>query len=848
MSKPWQLSEKELYQEYTTSSQGITDEEAGARRKKAGPNEIPEKDRKDAFSILISQFNNPLIYILISATAIAFYLGDTIEASVILLIVSVNGILGFVQEYKSEKALQSLKKYISFTGVVTRAGVRKDIDARELVPGDMITVQIGDKIPADFRIISSEDFQTNESSLTGESMPVEKHKEPINLQDNKPQEISNMGFMGTVVTNGYATGIVTATGQDTFFGKTALTLSAKVPATSFERNINEFGNMLIKITLAMTVFVFVINALLGKNLLISFLFALALAVGITPEALPIVITIALSTSALELAKKKVIVKKLISIEDLGNMDIMCSDKTGTLGDVKISLEKAVGLDNANSEDLLADALLCSTLLGKKGKLRVKNPFDAAIYGLAYRQIEKKKFELLMGTVPFDIINFDFKRKRMSVVLRQGNEFLMITKGAAESVLQICSKKLQNGQETAMDKQAHEMHENYANQGYSVLALAIKKSKQSKDFTVEDEKDLTLTGFLLFSAPPKKTAQHTVKDLKNLGVELKILTGDGPLVTRKLCSDIAMEIKENRIILGSDLDQLEDKELEEYAERYNVFARVTPEQKYQIILALKRRKHTVAFMGDGINDAPSLRASDVGISVDNAVDVAKDAADIILLNKNLESVVTGVKIGRKVFGNIMKYILNTISANFGNMFTIALSSLFLKFIPLLPSQILLNNLISDIPLLTVSTDNVDKTFLRKPKKWDLGIISKFMIQFGFLSFVFDALIILSLIYWLQAPEDLFRTAWFLESVLSEIIITFAIRTQQPFYKSIPSMLLLITSVLATVFSVGIIYSPLASFFNFVPLSMNYLIAVGFVISLYFIAAEIAKNFFFKHNAI
>jgi len=846
IEKPWELSGEELYRAFNSSPSGLSEEEAHKRIAEFGLNELLEKDRRTTFSIFRSQFESPLIYILIFATAIAFFLSDTIEALVILAIVALNGGLGFFQEFKSERALQSLERYVSFSAVVTRNGVKKDVDSREVVPGDIITVHVGDKIPADFRIISFEEFETDESVLTGESFPVEKNNQTLTLKDPRPNEITNMGFMGTIVKSGHAIGIVTATGEKTFLGKTAVTLSAKVPQTNFELNIRKFGNMLIAVTILMTIFVFLVNAVLGRNLLTSFLFALALAVGITPEALPMVITIALSTGALELAKKKVIVKKLVSIEDLGNMDVLCADKTGTLSENKLILGNAVSLDGKYSEDLLEKAVLCNSLLGKRGKLRITNPFDEAIFELANEKIEKTQLDKLTATIPHQILDFDFERRRMSVVLREGGEFLLLTKGAADFVVPACSRKFKSGREVGMEKGDEKLHEAYASQGYSVLALAVKRFWTKKTFTPEDENNLTLLGFLLFTAPPKKTSIHTVSDLQKLGVELKILTGDGPIATKKLCSDIGFVMRENRIVLGSELEQLGKTELEECAEKYNVFARVTPEQKYAIVLALRRRGHTVGFMGDGVNDAPALRAADVGISVNNAVDVAKDAADMLLFNKSLEGVLTGVKIGRKVFGNITKYILNTISANFGNMFTVAISSLVLKFLPLLPSQILLNNLVSDVPLLTVSTDNVDSVFLRKPKKWNLSLISKFMVQFGFLSFIFDALTIALLIYWLQAPEDPFRTAWFLESVLSEIIITFAIRTQQPFYKSSPSRLLFVVSVLAAVLSIAVIYSPIAYLFSFVPLGINYLIIVAIAVSLYFALAETCKLIFFRRN--
>ncbi|QLJ52501.1 MAG: Mg(2+) transport ATPase, P-type [Candidatus Fermentimicrarchaeum limneticum] len=842
VERAWELSPAQLYKEFESSERGLSEHEV-KRRSLISKNELPEKDRKAALSILISQFENPLVYLLIFATILAYFLGDVIEGTVILLIITLNSILGFFLEYKAEKALRELKKYITFTSNVMRDGEKKEVDAQSLVVGDVVFLRIGNIVPADVRLLSCEEFETNESVLTGESALVEKNTSQLEVNKAEPQLLRNMAFMGTTVASGHAVGIVTAVGMDTFFGKTAMTLSARVPQSHFERSIREFGNMLLRITLIMTLFVFVINAIFGKNPLDSFLFAVALAVGITPEALPIVITIALSNGALELARKKVVVKKLISLEDLGNVDVFCADKTGTLSETEVSLEKAVGIEGEPSQVLLEYAVLCNTQFGTK-RARHTGQIDSAILKFANQRIDKKRIVELEKTKVVDTVDFDYDRKRMSVLIEKNRRVLMITKGAAESVVAVCSKVMKDDKETRLTPSLRSKYEEYAGMGYSVVALAVKEVGRKNNFTKEDEVGLSLMGFLLFTAPPRKTAAHTVSELRKLGVEMKVLTGDGPIVTKKLCSDVGFSINENRVVTGDELDGMGDEELQKLAERYNVFARITPTHKYRIVLALRDAGHVVAFLGDGVNDAPALRAADVGISVNNAVDVAKDAAHIILLSSSLEAVLTGIRGGRKIFGNITKYVLNTISANFGNMFSVASTSLFLPFLPMLPSQILLNNLLSDMPMLTVSTDNVDSTFLRKPKRWNMKLISDFMVRFGLISFVFDMIMMGSMLYLLHATENSFRTGWFLLSLISELVITYSIRTQMKFYKSRPSTLMIAGSILAFILSIIVVYSPIGVPFQFTHVGVEYLALTAGVVLLYFAVVEVTKLDFFE----
>lgn len=834
-------SAKELFQALECSEDGLSAAEAERRIARFGLNEIAAKDKKNAFSILVSQFKSPLVLVLIAASIIAGFLGEPTDAAIILGIVLLDSLLGFYQEFKSEKALAELKKYISFKAMVLRDKQKIEIDVKELVPGDLVFLEIGDIVPADIRMLEAKELAINESVITGEPFPVHKTTEAIQLQNAQPAQQKNIAFMGTTVSNGVGKGIVIATGEKTFFGKTATVLSAKEPPTDFQKNITKFGSFLLKVIFLLTIFVFASNALLGKGMLESFLFALALAVGITPELLPIIITIALSSGAMHLAKKKVVVKRLIAIEDLGNIDVLCVDKTGTLTENKITLENYFDSDEKRSKQVLEFALLCNSATIEKG-IPVGNFIDVAIWEYAnktgkagtgsFRQIEK--------------IAFDYERRRMSVVVEKNGKRLLICKGAPESVLEICSSIQRQGKTVPIKEFGEELKQRFnelSQEGFRVVALAFKEIGQKKEYNEKDEAGLTFNGFLSFLDPPKETAVEALKTFKNLGVELKILTGDNELVTMEVCREVGLKIK-NRVILGSELEKMGEQEFLKTVEESNIFARITPEQKLKIVKGLNSKGHIVGFLGDGVNDAPALKAADVGITVDSAVDVARDSADIILLKKSLLVIADGIKEGRKTFGNISKYIFNTISANFGNMFTLAISALFLKFIPLLPSQILLANLISDGPLMTISTDNVDEEYLHKPKRWNIKTISRFMVFFGIISMVFDFITIGLLLFVVRADASIFRTAWFLESVLSEIIITFAIRTRKSFWKSNPSLMLIASSVAAIAITLYLIYSPLAFLFSFEQLMIPLLVLIGLVLLAYFTLGEAAKKIFYK----
>ena len=830
MKSVWQGDLKHTYLSLSTSAHGLSTHEARDRLRTSGYNVIPEKDKREWPEILLSQFLSPLVLILIFASVVAAFLGDIFDTIIIITIVGISSLFGFFQEYKSERVLSELKKYLSSTAMVLRDGKKTEIDTRELVPGDVVFVELGDAIPADLRIIETDGITTDEGALTGESREVPKNVKAC-AACSAPQEITNGLFMGTTVMGGDAIAVVVATGTETFFGKTAAIFSSKVPESDFQLGIRRFGRMLIQVILVITVVIFIANYALGHGnnpLLDSALFALAIAVGIAPEALPAIMTITLSNGSMKLAKKKVITKKLASIEDLGNMDILCADKTGTLTE-DVHLAGYVDLEGKESRTVLEYGTLCNAAVGEE-KFR-GNLIDVVIKNYAHaHNVNVSRFEKTHE------IPFNFERRRMGQVVLEGRERTLIVKGAPESMLAICRGVDEKKTKRQIDK--------YHNDGYTVIAVASKKVEAKRDYSKADERGLNLLGFLLLHNPPRHTAKQTLERMAKLNVRLKILTGDDALVTKKLCDTVGFKYAGNRIILGHELDKLGESEIADLAERYDVFARVTPEHKLAIIEALRKRDHVVGFLGDGVNDAPSLRTADVGISVNTAVGVAKGASHIILLHKSLSVICDGVEEGRKTFGNISKYIFYTMSANLGNMTTVAMSSFFLPFIPLLPSQILLNNLVSDMPLVGVSNDNVDETFTKKPQKWNIKMMVKFMVFFGLISTVFDLLLIFGMLL-MGVDTATFRTAWFLESLLSEIIVIFSLRTHLSFLSSRPAPLLSLAAIAAVCVGLSCIYfGPIANIFSLVPLSLGMLLFIGALLAVYFVCNELGKIVFFS----
>jgi len=842
---PWASGLDALYSRLSSSQDGLKTEEAQLRLRKHGFNEVPAKDRRQWLEILVSQFTSPLLFTLMGASLISGFLGEFFDAMIIMAVILVSSLMGFFQEYKSEKIVAQLTKFFSYRAKVLRDGQKLGINSRELVPGDIVFVELGDVVPADLRIIEARGVAVNESVLTGESKEALKDPGARPRPGANPQEVLNGLFMGSTVNEGSAKCLVVATGTGTFFGKTVATFSAKVPESDFQTGIRKFGDAMLKIVLALALVVFLVNFGLGHGepnpFVDSLLFALAFAVGIVPEMLPIIVTITLSSGSLMLAAKKVITKKLAAIEDLGNMDVLCTDKTGTLTEDEIVVAKWVDLDKRDSHDVFEYALLCGSAVGRIGKITGK-PVDVAIR----KRAEKEGIDVSRFKKRFEV-PFDYDRRRMSVAVSEGRKTYLITKGSSENVLKICANVKMAGALFELGKKEKEiraMLEEYHARGFSTIAVAYGDIEARAEYSPKDEKGLTLIGFVLFTNPPKLTARETLVRLKSLGIRLKILTGDDPLVAQKLCADVGFKPSCQRIVLGSELEKMKQDELSAFVEHADIFARVTPSQKLLIVETLRVNGHVVGFMGDGINDAPALRTADVGISVESATDVAKEASHIILLRKSLRVVCDGVEAGRKIFGNIIKYILITMSSNGGNMITVALSSFFLPFLPLLPAQILLNNFISDLPLLSVATDNVDKEYTRRPQRWDIAFILKFMLFFGLISTVFDIILIAALYFFMGVDVRTLRTAWFLESLLSEIVIIFSLRTYGPFFKSMPSRELIAVALLTTAVSFGVVYvGPAAALFDFVPLSSNVLFFTLAILVGYFAATEFGKGAFF-----
>lgn len=839
--KHWALSGSDVLDELGSSEKGLSKKQASERLVRYGTNEITKRKVRTGLFIFLSQFKNPLVIILIGASIVAAFLGELTDATIIIVIVAINGLLGFFQEYRSEKALERLGKYITFTARVIREGEKQQVDTKQLVLGDVVLLGTGDVVSADMRLLSIDELSIDESSLTGESYPVRKISLEISAESPPIHEMKNMAFMGTYVKDGEGVGVVVATGKETYLGKTAQLLKKIKRESEFQKNMTKFGYTLIKIVLASVVLIFLINALLVRDIISTLLFSVALAIGMVPEALPIVITIALSNGALLLAKKNVIVKRLVSVEDLGNVDVVCTDKTGTITENKLTLERYMDV-NGNAEDkLILYSLLCNSIRKEKD---VGNPIDTAIWKYAKQNLDTKTLEKhsVVKEMPFDST-----RKRMSVVVRTNGRLLLISKGAPETILDLSTHVWQNDEVSLLENKdtAKRPYEEYGSRGYRVIAVAYKEIEEKERYTKDDEYGLTLLGYIAFMDPPKKTAKQAIKLSRKLGIEVKILTGDGPYISKEIACQVGLKVKDDEIMLGQEVDKLTDEELQEKVNKIVIFSRATPEHKYRVVKALRKNGRITACLGDGVNDAPALKEADVGIAVDKGSDIAKDAADIVLLKKGLKVIVDGIKEGRRTFSNIVKYVIYTISGNFGDLYTIGAASAVLHFLPLLPSQLILANFLTDTPVIAVSTDNVEKEALVRPRRWDINHIFKFGGLLGLVSAVFDVVLILLLIFVFNVGEVLFRTALFVEIVLSEVLVLFMIRTDKFFLKSEPpSKKLVLASVIALFITFALIYLPITNIFEFTSLPLHLLGTLILVVFGYVVTTEIVKLAYFK----
>jgi Mg2+-importing ATPase len=814
----------------------LTDDEAEKRLTKYGSNLLKPKKKSDAITLLLAQFKSPLILILIFAGGLSFYLDVSsgslpTNAIIIITIILISSLLGFWQERGAANAVEKLLAIVETKATVLRDGTPIEITVEKIVPGDVIVLNAGDLIPGDSIILESKDLFINEASLTGETFPAEKTAGILPPATSLSQRTNSL-FLGTNVVSGTAQAVVVGTGLQTEFGKVSERLKLRPPETEFEHGVRHFGYLLMEVTLVLVVATLAINVYFARSVLESLLFSLALAVGLTPQLLPAIISINLARGARNMATQKVIVKRLASIENFGSMNVLCSDKTGTLTEGTIKMQSILYFNgNPSSKALLYAYLNASYQTG------FTNPIDEAICA---NHLDVTGYEKL------DEVPYDFIRKRLSILVSKESMNLMITKGSLKDVLAVCTQvETSEGtvvQITGVDQQIQQHFQEFSSKGFRVLGIAYKDIGSEKLITKGSEVGMTFLGFLVLFDPAKSKIAETISELKHLGISLKIVTGDNQLVASSLSQQIGFP---NPIILaGPELRALSDEALLGQVNKVDVFAEVEPNQKERIILALKKAGNVVGYMGDGINDASALHAADVGLSVESAVDVAKEAADIVLLEKDLGVLANGVKEGRKTFANTLKYVFMSTSANFGNMFSMAGASLFLSFLPLLPGQILLTNLMTDFPETTIGTDNVDSEMVEQPRRWNVTFIRNFMIVFGVLSSVFDYLAFGVLLLILHSSRDLFRTGWFIESVLSASLIVLVIRSRRPFFKSFPGKYLLLTTIVIVGSTVILPFTPLGNLFGFTQPPLLVLLLMSIIVVLYIVFGEIVKGLFYK----
>jgi Mg2+-importing ATPase len=810
---------EELLRDLRTSLNGLTQAEAQERARTTGPNEIAQ-ERKQGWPIRVLKIiRNPLVILLSTLSAISFLTGDARAGSVMVGMVALSVGLRFWQEARADSAAQKLKAMIHVTATVVRDDASREIPLRDLVPGDIVKLAAGDMIPGDVRLLSSKDVFVSQGSLTGESLPVEKFHDPETNQEASPTELKNTCFMGTSVESGTATAVVVTTGVQTYLGSMASSITGERPLTSFDQGLNRFTWLMMQFMAVMVPLVFLINGFTKHDWKAAFFFALAVAVGLTPEMLPMIVSVCLSNGALVMSRKKVIVKRINSIQNFGGMDVLCTDKTGTLTEDRVVLMRHCNVAGRESEDVLLDGYLISYF-----QTGLKNLLDRAIldsvdfHGKAVVDKYKK----------LDELPFDFTRRMMSVLVEDAEgKAILLTKGAPEDVFHRCSHFELEGKLSPMEPDRmvglKAEYDSLSNDGFRVLAVASKELPGKQICAKEDEGDLTLRGYVAFLDPPKDTAAHALAALAKHGVAVKILTGDNHLISRKVCKDVGL--LPDPMLLGADVEKMSDAELAEAAEKATLFARLSPADKERVIRVLRGKGHVVGFMGDGINDAPALRAADVGISVDTATDIAKESADLILLEKDLMVLEGGVIEGRKVFANIVKYIRMGASSNFGNMFSVLGASAFLPFLPMAPIQVLTNNLLYDFSQVPIPADAVDEEQVAKPRPWDIGEIRRFILFIGPISSIFDYTTFFVMLWifhcWDPSRASLFQTGWFVESLMTQTLIIHVIRTNKiPFLQSRASWALTATTFSIMAFGAWLPYSPLASALGFTHLPRLY----------------------------
>ncbi|MGB4916434.1 MAG: magnesium-translocating P-type ATPase [Propionicimonas sp.] len=833
---PWSEPVEGLLESLGSSRLGISSDEAHARLQRFGPNLLMPHRHDGAWRSFLRQFTSPLVLILVFAAAVSAFAGQWTDAAIVVVIVVASAVLSFVQEYSAGNAVEKLRAQVAIRATVWRDGSPHSIPVAEVVPGDVVSLAAGSVIPADGIVLEANDFFVNQAVLTGETFPAEKKTGPV-APTAGLVERTNTVFLGTSARSGTAQALIVQTGTATAYGEIAERLSQRTPETEFDRGIRRFGYLLTRIIMVLVVGVFAINVILDKPPIDSLLFAIALAVGIAPELLPAIISINLAKGAQNMAKRSVIVRQLTAIEDLGSMDTLCTDKMGTLTLGVVQLDGALDAQGRPSPEVLRWAHLNAVF-----QTGLANALDEAI--LAQSPPDTTGMDKL------EEIPYDFVRKRLSVVVDSdpGTDIrpMLITKGALDTVLAVCTQVRTDSTVAPLAGDQREAIQArfaaWSAEGYRVLGLAVKDVPRQPEYTIEaDERDLDFVGFLLFLDPPKPDAQQTLESLAELGVQVKVITGDNRLVARHLAESVGLPV--DSILTAGEIAELSDEALWHAAERTTIFAEVDPNQKERIILALRRMNHVVGYLGDGINDAPALHAADVGISVDQAADVAKQAADFVLLQHDLGVLRAGIEEGRRTFANTLKYIYTTTSANFGNMLSMAGASLFLPFLPLLAKQILLNNFLSDFPAMGIASDNVDPELVARPHRWDIRTIRNFMIVFGLVSSVFDYVTFGLLLVVAQATEQEFQTGWFVESLLTELVIALVVRTRRPGFRSRPGTLLWVSTLVLVLVTLAVPYLPFLAFLGFTPLPGWVMIALIALTCLYVIAAEVAKKIFF-----
>ena len=812
---------------------GLSSAEAQQLLAKFGPNDPAPRAHHSIFQKILRLFSNPLTLILIVAAVVAEFLGQRVDAAIIFVVVFLGAFIDFFQTYRSEQAVKRLRERVAPTATVLRDGKWSELPRREIVPGDAVRLSSGDLVPADARLIAARDLFVQQAALTGESLPVEKEPGEDNPALYKNPSAPMMLFLGTSIVSGTGTAIVIATGPATTFGDIAAKLAERPAETEFERGLRRFGSLILRVIFFMVLFILVMSLALHHNAFESLLFAVALAVGLTPEFLPMITSVILANGAVQMSKHKVIVKHLAAIQNFGSIDVFCSDKTGTLTAGKMKLES-----NVEPTGVASDSVLTLASLNSKYQTGIRSPLDAELLEHPAQGTD--------GYTLIDEIPFDFERRRVSVVVEHaganGPERLLIAKGAPEGMLPICTQHHEGAATLQMDgnaaARARQTYEQLSAQGNRVLGVAYAIVPVQAKYSKGDEKALVLAGFIAFSDPILPDTIEAVAEMKRDGVQVKILTGDNDLVARRVCSEVGIE--GDRVVTGDEIEAASDAALGHLVEAANVFARVAPAQKHRIILALRERGHVVGYMGDGINDAPSLHSADVGISVPSAVDVARDAADIILVEPGLSVLHRGILEGRKASGNAMKYLLMDTSSNFGNMLSMAAASVFLPFLPMLATQILLNNFLYDLSQLTIPTDNVDEGYIRKPQRWDMRLIRNFMLWIGPISSIFDFATFYVLLHFFRAGEKEFHTGWFVESMATQTLVLFVIRTMGNPFRSRPSVPLTITTLAIVMIAIYLPFSFLAAPLGFTLLPAAYYVFLVVATVLYLAIVEMAKR--------